>query len=100
MLNQHSKSNKKLKVIIMKKDINLKKSLMLFMLSFAIFGGYQLYNFTNLTSEEMFLLRNIEALAQIEQPNVADCINDPNYHCEALHPTDPSKDKFREYARW
>ena len=45
-------------------------------------------------------LANIEALAQGEQPNVDDCKKDPNYDCEALHPTDPSQDKYRENARW
>lgn len=47
-------------------------------------------------------LANIEALSQTEtqQPDVADCIEDRNYHCEALHPTDPKKDKIRYYARW
>lgn len=43
---------------------------------------------------------NAEALAKVEQPDVNDCIKDPNYDCEALHPTDPSKDKYREDARW
>lgn len=45
-------------------------------------------------------MANVEALAEIEQPDVNDCIPDPNYDCEALHPTDPTKDKYREGARW
>ncbi len=44
-------------------------------------------------------MENVEALAS-EQPDTSDCISDPNYDCEALHPTDPSKDKLRENARW
>ena len=43
---------------------------------------------------------NVEALADFEQPDINDCIDDPKYHCEALHPTDPSQDKFRFFARW
>ena len=43
---------------------------------------------------------NVEALTGIEQPNVADCVPDPDYACEALHPTDSTKDMIREYARW
>ncbi len=43
---------------------------------------------------------NAEALTGVEQPDVADCISDPDFNCEALHPTDPSKDKLRLRARW
>lgn len=43
---------------------------------------------------------NVEALTGNEQPNVADCVPDPDYTCEALHPTDSTKDVKREYARW
>ena len=46
------------------------------------------------------ILANVEALATPEQPNTDDCISDPNYDCEALHPTDPSLDNRRESARW
>ena len=51
-------------------------------------------------NENPFLNANVEALARIEQPDVNNCITDPNYDCEALHPTDPAKDKYREGARW
>lgn len=43
---------------------------------------------------------NVDALARLEQPNVNDCIKDPNYDCEALHPSDPDKDDYRKNARW
>ena len=46
------------------------------------------------------MLANVEALATPEQPNTNDCISDPNYDCEALHPTDPSQDKRGDNARW
>jgi hypothetical protein len=38
--------------------------------------------------------------ADAEQPNTDDCIDDENRACEALHPTDPSKDDVRENAIW
>lgn len=40
------------------------------------------------------------AFADTEQPNTDDCVSDPNFDCEALHPTDPTKDKKRENAKW
>ncbi len=43
---------------------------------------------------------NAEALARVEQPDTIMCIYDPDYDCEALHPTDPDKDKIRYYAKW
>jgi hypothetical protein len=51
-------------------------------------------------------LENITVMAQAQseqtpqQPNVADCVYDPDYSCIALHPTDPSKDVTRENAKW
>ncbi len=54
---------------------------------------------TNTGDQELFQA-NVEALTAVEQPNVKDCIEDPNYDCEALHPTDPSKDQYRQHARW
>ena len=54
---------------------------------------------TNTGDQELFQA-NVEALTAVEQPNVKDCIEDPNYDCEALHPTDPSKDQYRPHARW
>lgn len=56
-------------------------------------------NDSEMRMDELFKA-NVDALTQIEQPDVNDCISDPNYHCEALHPTDPSKDIFRPNARW
>ncbi len=55
------------------------------------FVGYKAYNNATMTDKEKLLRQNIEAIAQIEQPDVDDCINDPRYDCEALHPTDPTK---------
>lgn len=49
---------------------------------------------------DCMLYANIEALAGDEQPNTVMCIFDPNYDCEALHPTDPDKDQIRYYAKW
>lgn len=45
-------------------------------------------------------LANFEALVQIEQPNINDCVDDPEYTCIALHPTDPDKDLEKPYSRW
>ncbi|MDD6828181.1 MAG: NVEALA domain-containing protein [Bacteroidales bacterium] len=55
---------------------------------------------TSRGESDSIFVANVEALAEIEQPDVNDCIPDPNYDCEALHPTDPTKDKYREGARW
>ena len=45
-------------------------------------------------------LANFEALVQVEQPNINDCVYDPDYTCIALHPTDPDKDQEKPYSRW
>lgn len=50
------------------------------------------------------VLNNVEALADPGegggQPDVNDCIKDDEHDCEALHPTDPSKDVRRSNAMW
>ena len=71
-----------------------------FVAAFAAVAGYGVY--TNQRTETMsdLMLANVEALATPEQPNTNDCISDPNYDCEALHPTDPSQDKRGDNARW
>lgn len=51
-------------------------------------------------NEKDMLKSNIEALSQTEQPNIVDCIYDPEWVCVALHPTDPDKDMERPYSRW
>ena len=70
-----------------------------FAAAFVAVAGYGVY--TNQKTESMSgqMLANVEALATPEQPNVDDCIYDPNYRCEALHPTDSSKDQRRDNAR-
>jgi hypothetical protein len=50
--------------------------------------------------QDSLFAENVEALAEVEQPNVTFCIFSPDYHCEALHPTDPDKDMIRYYAKW
>lgn len=83
----------------MKKSMMTKLTLIILLTGVAIFGSYQANNDSKL---ENLLLQNIEAIAQSEavQPNTDDCIEDKKHNCEALHPTDPDKDKTREGARW
>ena len=71
-----------------------------FVAAFETVDGYGVY--TNQRTETMsdLMLANVEALATPEQPNTNDCISDPNYDCEALHPTVPSQDKRGDNARW
>lgn len=66
----------------------------------ALVAGYNVYSSQKSDDMSDMALANVEALAVPEQPNVADCKSDPNYDCEALHPTDPSQDKYRENAKW
>lgn len=47
-----------------------------------------------------FTLENIEAFAQMEQPDTKDCVDSDEWDCIALHPTDPAKDKIVEDAMW
>lgn len=84
----------------MKKYVTIRNAFMAVVLSIGAFGGYQSYNYTARTTIKTLFLENVEALAQLEQPNVDDCIKDDSSICEALHPTDPSKDKKRYNARW
>ena len=44
--------------------------------------------------------QNLAILAQDEQPDVKDCVCDPQYECWSLHPTDPNKDIVIRQARW
>ena len=46
------------------------------------------------------ILENIEALTQMEQPDINDCIDSDEWDCIALHPTDASLDKIKENAMW
>ena len=66
--------------------------------AFALIAGFNVYNSKKAEPMSELALANVEALARLEQPNVDDCISDPDY--EALHPTDPSKYKRRQQARW
>ena len=38
--------------------------------------------------------QNLAILAQDEQPDVKNCVSDPQYECWSLHPTDPNKDIY------
>jgi len=68
--------------------------------AFALMAGINVYNAQNPGTMSDLALANVEALAVPEQPNTSDCKYDPNSACEALHPTDPSQDKYRDRARW
>ena len=52
------------------------------------------------TNSSIIFDDNVEALVQIEQPNIDDCVSDPEWTCIALHPTDPDKDKEKPFSRW
>ena len=66
----------------------------------AIVAGYGVYtNQTEVTMSDV-MLENVEALAIPEQPNVDDCIRMTGSVCEALHPNDPEKDKFKYDHAW
>jgi len=67
--------------------------------AFAFVAGMNVYKAQQSDGLSDLAMANVEALASV-QPDVADCTSDPNSACEALHPTDPSKDKFRDRARW
>lgn len=71
-----------------------------FVTAFAAIAGCNVYSYKQSLGVSDLILANVEALATPEQPNTDDCISDPNYDCEALHPTDPSLDNRRESARW
>ena len=64
----------------------------------AAIGGVYVVN-NSPVADELFD-SNVEVLARDEQPNTVMCIFDPNYDCEALHPTDPDKDQISYYAKW
>lgn len=55
---------------------------------------------SNVWSSNELLMANVEALSDGDMPHVKDCVYDKNTNCEALHPTDPSKDEFRKHAKW
>lgn len=66
----------------------------------AIVTHVTLFTAQQKDTENSFLMQNIEALTQAEQPDVNDCLYDPDTECWALHPTDPSKDIERRDSRW
>ena len=90
-INESSKHRKEMKKSILKVTL---------VAAFALIAGFNVYNSKKAEPMSELALANVEALARLEQPNVDDCISDPDYDCEALHPTDPSKDKRRQQARW
>ena len=73
-----------------------------FAAAFTAFAGYGFYANQERSKTDLsdIMLANVEALSQYEQPDVADCTYDPKSICEALHPTDPNKDKSRVDHKW
>lgn len=73
-----------------------------FAATFTAFAGYGVYASQERSKADLsdIMLANVEALSQYEQPDVADCTYDPCSTCEALHPTDPSKDQIRPKHKW
>ncbi len=67
-------------------------------------AGYNIYASQSNVKLSDLVLNNVEALADpgegSGQPDVNDCISDDEHICEALHPTDPSKDERRPNAMW
>lgn len=81
----------------------MKKKILIsfFTASIFILTTFNLSRVNEKSTSEINLLFLVErAFADTEQPNTADCVSDPNYDCEALHPTDSSKDQIRENAKW
>jgi hypothetical protein len=66
----------------------------------AGFTGYKIYDNNQMSKYSPLMLKNLEVLSQTEQPNLDDCVEDPDCVCEALHPTDPSKDESKAEHRW
>ncbi len=92
--------------ILIKNIRSMKKKLfgMIVVAVVAIVAGYNVYLSQNETKLSDLVLANVEALADpgegSGQPDVNDCISDDEHICEALHPTDPSKDERRPNAMW
>lgn len=66
---------------------------------FATLVGYNVYSIQSKNTLSDLVLANIEAFAN-DEVDVADCVPDDRYSCEALHPTDSSKDQHRDNAVW
>lgn len=66
----------------------------------AIFAGYNVYQSQDNTKCSNLVLANIDALANNGEVSTGDCIPDERYSCEALHPTDPTKDETKDDAVW
>ncbi len=89
-------------VLILKLRIMKKKVLIIGLAVSALtLGAINLtFSYEKATSQMNLPMLLRSAFAQTEQPNTDDCVSDPNYDCEALHPTDPSKDTKKENAKW
>lgn len=70
-----------------------------FVAAFAAIAGYGVYANQKADAMSDLMLTNVEALATREQPNTDDCTPSSS-NCWALHPTDSSRDKVRENAKW
>jgi hypothetical protein len=66
---------------------------------FVALLGYNVYSIQTKYALSDLVLANIEAFAD-DEVDVADCVPDDRYSCEALHPTDSSKDQHRSNAVW
>ena len=53
-----------------------------------------------MSEAEKFMIANVEALTQTEQPNISNCKGPASVDCIALHPTNPELDKVVKNARW
>ena len=64
------------------------------------YTGYTAYEKTTMSEAEKFMIANVEALTQTEQPNISNCKGPASVDCIALHPTNPELDKVVKNARW
>lgn len=80
----------------------MNKSIRKVVLAAAIIAvaGYGVYENQSKETLSDVMLENVEALAIPEQPDLAGCVQMTDYVCLALHPTDPSKDKFKYNHAW
>ncbi|MBQ7811363.1 MAG: hypothetical protein IJ394_02260 [Bacteroidales bacterium] len=76
------------------------KKIYAFITAVIVLAAVSVALIVNIDKSDSFFEANVEALADVEQPDINECIYDPRWDCEALHPTDPSKDKYRQNARW
>lgn len=78
----------------------MKKNKTVWIVMCVLLSGIVLGFSTRKTNSSTILNDNVEALVQNEQPNIDDCVPDPELTCIALHPTDPDKDQKKTFSRW